>query len=143
VADDGPFMPYGLTIQRFMLVTPPSYVFQALKCRFWSVIRPAGRASLGSSNEGLASPFLPSQSAASPALEQFSTPPCQAPSSSHSTGRFFHFNTIRPCPSQLMERVAVICRSGYRSLQGSLFAPSSSAHEAPVFFFGLASRFQS
>jgi hypothetical protein len=76
VADDGPFMPYGLTIQRFMFVTPPSYAFQALKCRFWAVIRPAGRASFGSSNEGLASPFLLSQSAANPTLEQFSTPLC-------------------------------------------------------------------
>jgi hypothetical protein len=136
-------MPYGLTIQRFMLVTPPSYAFQALKCRFWSVIRPAGRASFGSSNEGLASPFLLSQSAANPALEQFSTPPCRAPSSSHSTGRFLHFNAIHPCPPRLMERVAVICRSGYRSLQGCLFAPASSAHEAPVFFFGLLLDFQS
>jgi hypothetical protein len=136
VADDGPFMPYGLTVQRFMLVTPPSYAFQALKCRFWSVIRPAGRASLGSSNEGLASPFLLSQSASNPALEQFSTPPCRASSSSHSTGRFLHFNALHPCTPRLMESVAVICRSGYRSLQGYLFAPASNAHEAPVYFFG-------
>lgn len=105
-----------------------------LKCRFWSVIRPAGGASFGSSNEGLASPFLLSQSAANPALEQFSTPLYRAPSSSHSTGRFLHFNAFHPCPPRLMERVAVICRSGYRSLQGCLFAPSSSSHEAPTFF---------
>jgi hypothetical protein len=141
MADDGPFMPYCQTVQRFMLVTPPSYAFQTLKCRFWSVIRPAGRGSFGSSNEGLASPFLLSQSAANPPLEQFSTPPCRAPSSSHSTGRYLHFNAIHPWPPRLIQLFAVICRSGYRSLQGSLFAPSSSSHEAPVFFFGTPSRF--
>jgi hypothetical protein len=122
-------------------VTPSSYAFQALKCRFWSVIRLAGRASFGSSNEGPASPFLLGQSAANPALEHFSTPPCRAPSSSHSTGRYLHFNAIHPYPPRVMERVAVICRSGYRSLQGFLFAPSSSSHEAPVFFFGTPPRF--
>jgi hypothetical protein len=137
-------MPYGLTIQRFMVVTPPSYAFQALKCRFWALIRPAGRASFGSSNEGLASPFLLSQSAADAALEQFSTPLC-------TRSQFIPLDRMIPafqCSPSLPSTIdgtcrgdTVVCRSGYRSLQGFLFAPSSSAHEAPAFFFGTPSRF--